>query len=459
MLEQNTIAAISTPLGTGGISVIRISGSKAISSIDKIFKSRSKKNIRLIEVSSHTIHHGFILDHQQSILDEVLISVFKKPESFTGEDTIEIHGHGGLLITQMVLERVLSLEDIRLAEPGEFTKKAFLNKKIDLAQAESIMDLIKAQNESAIKLAHSGLQKRNSRLINNLNQKILNLIGAIEVNIDYPEYEDIKVVTNQILIPQLSTLTDQIKEILNYSIQARFIKEGIKTLIIGKPNVGKSSLLNAMLDEKRAIVSDIAGTTRDFLDAYTNINGINLHLIDTAGIRETKDPLEEISISVSRNFLKKAELILLLLDQSMPLDKEDQKLLILTKNYPRILVGSKSDLPTKINIKDLKEEIILVSNITKKGIGLLKNKILKIFQLNEIQNKDFNYFSNARHIQQIKKALKALENVKKDINQKFPIDIHVINLKEAYEALGEIIGNSVKEDLVNELFSKFCLGK
>jgi tRNA modification GTPase len=371
---------------------------------------------------------------------------------------IEVHGHGGILITQLLLERILSLK-IRIAEPGEFSKKAFLNGKIDLIQAESIMDLIHAKNENAIKLSHIGLQKKTSKLIDNLSKDILSLISKIEVNIDYPEYEDIQTMTNSIILPEINHLINDMQDILEHSVTTRFLKEGIKTLIIGKPNVGKSSLLNTILQEKRAIVSDIAGTTRDFVDVHVNIKGFSLNLIDTAGIRKTDDPLEKMGVLLSKKFIKEAELILLLLDQSRPLEQEDKELLELTKNHPRLLIGSKSDLPSQIDTSFLEEDTIFISNITKEGIQHLKDKILKTFQLNLINEKNFNYLSNSRHIQQMKIALNALKNIIIDIDRQIPIDIHIISLKEAYEALGTIIGNNINEKLMDELFSNFCLGK
>ncbi|MFR0367811.1 tRNA uridine-5-carboxymethylaminomethyl(34) synthesis GTPase MnmE [Candidatus Phytoplasma palmae] len=460
MFLEDTIAAISTPLGTGSISIIRISGPEAIEKIGKIFKFKnSKKKNNLLKELSHTIHNGFILDDKGEILDDVLISIFRKPNSFTGEDTIEINAHGGILITQLLLERVLSL-GIRMACPGEFSKRAFLNNKIDLTQAESIMDLIHAQNEKALKLAQFGLQKNTFKLVSELQQDILTLLGEIEVNIDYPEYDDIPNITNQNILFRTKILIDKIQNILNCSIKNTFIKNGIKTLIIGKPNVGKSSLLNVLLNEERSIVSDIAGTTRDFVSENININGINLNLIDTAGIRETQDDLEKIGIQKAKKILKDAELVLLILDQSNVLEREDEFLLKLTENHFRILIGSKSDLPNKLNISSLKENVIFISNITKKGINSLKENILKMFKLNKVKSKDFNYFSNARHIKQLKIALNSLIMMKKTITkQLMPIDIYTIYLKEAYESLGEILGSNVKESLINELFSKFCLGK
>ncbi|KXT29300.1 tRNA modification GTPase TrmE [Candidatus Phytoplasma oryzae] len=456
MLED-TIAAIATPLGTGSISIIRISGSQSIKKINKIFKN--SKKINLLKVPSHTIHHGFILDENKQILDEVLVSVFKKPTSFTGENIVEINCHGGILLTQLLLERILSL-DIRIAQPGEFSKRAFLNGKIDLIQAESIMDLINAQNKNAIKLSNLGLHKETSKLIKSLNQEILTLIGKIEVNIDYPEYEDIQTMTNEIIFPSLTKLIKKIEKILDSSYKMRLLKKGIKTIIIGKPNVGKSSLFNTLLNKERAIVSNIAGTTRDFVHEYININGISLLLIDTAGIRKTQDPLEKIGVSKTYNILEEAELVLLLLDYSQHLSEEDEFLLKLTKKYPRILVINKTDLFPKLDSSQFQEKIVFISNIHKKGLNILKKTIIDFFNLNSIKSEDFNYFSNARHIQQIRVALDSLKNIKKDIKRNIPIDIHTINLKIAFNALNEIRGYQPNNDiLINELFKKFCLGK
>ncbi|WAN63073.1 tRNA-5-carboxymethylaminomethyl-2- thiouridine(34) synthesis protein MnmE [Candidatus Phytoplasma rubi] len=457
MFDHDNIAAIATPLGTGSISVIRVSGSEVIQNINKIFKS-AKKNFDLLKASSHTIHYGFILDQNQNILDEVLISVFKKPHSFTGEDVVEVQGHGGILITQLLLERILSL-NIRLAQPGEFSKRAFLNNKIDLIQAESIMDLIFAQNENIVKLSNLGLHKKNSQLVENLNKKIMKIIGQIEVNIDYPEYLDIEQMTNEIILPQVQELITQMEKILNLYFKNRFLKNGIQTLIIGKPNVGKSSLLNVLLKEKRAIVSDIAGTTRDYVDGFLNIKGVSLFLIDTAGVHETNDPIEKIGVEKTKQLLQKSDLVLLLLDKSNYLEKDDEILLELTKKYPRIIIGNKSDLPSKINLEPNLKEMVSISNHTQEGIEDLKNNILKIFQLDQIKDKDFNYLSNARHIQQINIALTSLRNIILDIENQMPIDIHTINLKEAYDALNNILGKNIPDGLLNELFSNFCLGK
>ncbi|WP_334330830.1 tRNA uridine-5-carboxymethylaminomethyl(34) synthesis GTPase MnmE [Candidatus Phytoplasma prunorum] len=449
----DTIAAIITPFGTGGVSIIRISGTKTIEEIKKIFKGKD-----LNKMNSHTITHGFILNKDNIILDEVLLSLFKNPKSFTGEDVIEIHTHGGILITQMVLERILEL-NIRISYPGEFSQRAYLNRKIDLIQAESIMDLIYAKNENAIKIANLGLQKKTSQLVIELREKILNLISQIEVNIDYPEYEDTIVMSKENILPQTKLLIKEIRNILKHSYKTRYLKEGVETLIIGRPNVGKSSLLNFFLKEERSIVSDVPGTTRDFVDVYLNLQGITLHLIDTAGVRKSENKIEKIGILKTKKLLKKAELVLLVLDQSNYLQSEDKELLNLTKDYPRILIGNKSDLETKIETQKLKEEIIFISTIKKKGLKILQNNILKILKLDVIKEKDFNYLSNTRHIQQIKKALCSLEDASNSLQNNIPVDICVDDFKKSYQFLGLILGEYQTDNLIKNLFSKFCLGK
>ncbi|CCP88143.1 tRNA uridine-5-carboxymethylaminomethyl(34) synthesis GTPase MnmE [Candidatus Phytoplasma solani] len=453
----DTIAAISTPLATGGISVIRISGTQAIAEVNKIFQGKD-----LIKVPTHTICHGFILNNDQSILDEVLVSVFKEPNSFTGENVIEISTHGGILITQMVLERILTL-DIRLAHPGEFSQRAYLNGKIDLVQAEAIMDLIHATNQNAVKIANVGLHKQTSQLVSSLREKILNLIAQIEVNIDYPEYDDAVEMTHTVIDPQVASLIVQLEDILTHSQKSRYLKEGIKTLIIGRPNVGKSSLLNALLNESKAIVSDIAGTTRDFVDAYFNCQGIILHLIDTAGIHHTTDPIEKIGITRTKKLLSQAQLVLLVLDQSEVLQPEDKQLLELTKNHLRIIIANKADLKTFLSKKTFLSffeiDIVTVSSLKKTGLLELQNCILQKFQLDLIQPKDFNYFSNIRHINQIQIAYQALLDLQNALKMLMPIDICVIDLTKAYQALGEILGDHQENNLIKELFAKFCLGK
>lgn len=446
---NDTIAAIATPFGVGGISVIRVSGKDAIKKVNKIFKGKD-----LTKVKSHTIHYGHIVDSKGNVIDEVMVSVFIAPKSFTAENVVEISTHGGIIVTEKVLEEVLSL-NIRLANPGEFSERAYLNGRIDLVQAESIMDIIYAKNENALKIANKGLGKQTSKLILDLREKLLNIIANIEVNIDYPEYDLVDRITNEVIKPKTEELILEINYILRKSKQTRLIKEGIKTAIVGRPNVGKSSLLNTLLDEERAIVTNIAGTTRDTLDASINIAGITLNLIDTAGIRDTKDLVEQIGVKRSINTLKDAELVLLVIDQSEELTNEDKQLLELTKDKERIIILNKSDLESKTNIKDA----ITISTKTKEGIKELEDMITKKLKLADMSEKDFNYLSNIRHINKLKEAKKSLEETLNAIEYQMPIDILAIDLREAWNLLGEIIGSSYNGELIDQLFSKFCLGK
>ncbi|HOI84901.1 MAG TPA: tRNA uridine-5-carboxymethylaminomethyl(34) synthesis GTPase MnmE [Acholeplasmataceae bacterium] len=448
-MNFDTIAAISTPIGTAGLSVIRISGDQAIALFNTIFKGKD-----LTKVKSHTLHYGFVLNEDRSILDEVMVGIMRKPKSFTTEDVIEVTTHGGLLITQKVLERILSL-GIRLANPGEFSERAYLNGRIDLVQAESIMDLIHAKSEQALKMAQLGLQRHTSDLIRGLRQKLLTLIAQIEVNIDYPEYDDAMVMSKEIIGPQTLTLIEEINHILDESYKNQLIKDGVKTVIVGKPNVGKSSLLNALLNEEKAIVTDIEGTTRDTIEAYINIGGIMLKLIDTAGIRETHDVVERIGVDRSMKALSDAELVLLVLDQSRALSKEDKELLEITKDKKRIIIANKADLPKALSM----EEVITISTITKYGLKDLETAILKKLSLEDLTSRDFNYLSNVRHIQKVKEAKTSLLNVLKSIDLDMPVDVYAIDLTQAWRALGEILGENYADDLLNELFSKFCLGK
>lgn len=444
----DTICAISTAYGTAGISVIRVSGDEAIEKVNQIFKGRN-----LLKVDSHTIHYGHIIGSDNKEIDEVMVAVLRNPRSFTTEDMVEISTHGGILVTQKVLKRLLSV-GIRLANPGEFTERAFVNGRIDLAESEAVMDLINAKNENALKLALNALKGETSKLINDLREKLLNIIAVIEVNIDYPEYDDTVEMTNSLVKPEVDNFIKELDEILRGSNKGRLLKEGVSTAIIGKPNVGKSSLLNALLDEERAIVTDIAGTTRDTVEASINIGGITLNLIDTAGIRETSDIVEKIGIERSKKAINQAELVILVLDMSESLSNEDQILLDLTKNKRRILVGNKKDLGNKLNMKD----IIPLSALTKDNLGALENQIITILQLEDI-GEDFNYISSVRHIQKLEEAKELLHQVLVAIEQGLPIDMVEIDIKNAWQTLGEITGDYHPEDLIDELFSKFCLGK
>jgi tRNA modification GTPase len=448
-MNFETIAAISTAYGTAGISVIRISGEKAISEFNKIFKG-----INLNTVQSHTLHYGHVINEDGSLLDEVMVGVMRKPKTFTAEDVVEVSTHGGILITQKVLERILSL-DLRLAEPGEFSQRAYLNGRIDLIEAESIMDLIHAKSEQALKIANLGIQKETSKLIRNLRSKLLTIIAQIEVNIDYPEYDDAIVMSKEIIKPRTIDLIQDIDNLLKESSKNQMIREGVKTVIIGKPNVGKSSLLNALLNEEKAIVTEIAGTTRDTIEAYININGITLNLIDTAGIRETDDIVEKIGVNRSIRALNDAVLVLLVLDQSKALTKEDKELLDLTKDKKRLIIANKSDLPKALWM----EEVVSISTITKYGLKDLEKAILKLLSLEDIEQRDFNYLSNVRHIMKVKEAKESLKNVLASIELNMPVDVYAIDLTQAWRSLGDILGENYQDDLLKELFSKFCLGK
>jgi len=448
-MNFETIAAISTAFGTAGISVIRISGEDSIEQFNRIFKGKN-----LTKAASHTLHYGHILNEDGSYLDEVMVAILRAPKSFTAENMVEVSAHGGILITQKVLERILSL-NIRLAEPGEFSERAYLNGRIDLVEAESIMDLIHAKSEHALKIANLGVQKETSLLIRNLRSKLLTIIAQIEVNIDYPEYDDAIVMSKEIIYPKTLELIQEIEHILKESYKNQMIREGVKTAIIGKPNVGKSSLLNALLKEDKAIVTDIEGTTRDTIEAQININGVMLNLIDTAGIRETFDLVEKLGVDRSIKALNEAELILLVLDQSKVLSKEDRELLELTKHKKRLIIANKSDLPKALQM----EEVVLISTLTKEGLKNLEQSILKLLSLEDIEERDFNYLSNIRHIQKVKEAKQSLYNVIESIKLDMPVDVYAIDLTAAWRALGDILGENYQDDLLNELFSKFCLGK
>lgn len=448
-MQLESIAAISTAFGTAGISVIRISGDSAISEFNKIFKGKD-----LNKVNSHTVHYGHIINHDGSHLDEVMVTILKAPKTFTTENTVEVNCHGGILITQKVLERILDL-DIRLANPGEFSERAYLNGRIDLVEAESIMDLIHAKSEKAMKIANLGVQKETSKLIRNLRDKLLTIIAQIEVNIDYPEYDDAIIMSKEIIKPKTLDLIKEIELILRESQKNQIIRDGVKTAIVGKPNVGKSSLLNALLDEERAIVTEIEGTTRDTIEAYINVSGVTLKLMDTAGIRDTEDVVEKIGVNRSKKAITEAELVLLVLDRSKALTKEDQTLLALTKDQRRIIIGNKADLPKALQL----EAVLSISTLTKEGLKDLEKAILKLLSLEDIESRDFNYLSNVRHIQKVKDAKQSLLSVLASIELDMPVDVYAIDLTQAWKSLGEILGEYYQDDLLNELFSKFCLGK
>lgn len=450
---NDTIAAISTTLGVGAISIIRVSGNNAIEIVNKIFKGKDLK-----QVDTHTINYGHIIDNDE-IIDEVLISVMKAPRTFTTEDVVEINCHGGISTTNKVLELVLN-NGARLAEPGEFTKRAFLNGRIDLTQAESVMDLINSKNESKRKVAIKGLNGYVSNIIRNLRQEILELLASIEVNIDYPEYDDAIVMTNDIVKPKITEIKEKLAKIINDSENGKILTSGIKTIIIGKPNVGKSSILNRLLDEEKAIVTDIEGTTRDTVEGSITINGVSLNIIDTAGIRETEDIVEKIGVEKSLSLIPEADLVILVLNNNEELSEEDKKILDACKDKKTIIVINKNDLERKINIEEIEyENIIYTNTIDLNGIDSLKDKIVELFNLNELEQQDYTYLSNIRQISLAKEANNILEEVEKGINDEVPVDIIEIDIKRAWEKLGEIIGETYTEELIDQLFSQFCLGK
>lgn len=452
---NDTICAIATAQGIGAISIIRISGEDSIKIVNKIFKGKD-----LEEVDSHTINYGHIVEND-NIVDEVLVSVMKSPKTFTTEDTVEINTHGGLAPTNKVLELLLE-NGCRLAEPGEFTKRAFLNGRIDLLEAEAVMDMIDSKTESQRKMAANQISGKTSSLINELRDDMVQIISNINVNIDYPEYDDVDVITTDILIPKITKLKEKIERILKESRNGRIIREGIKTVIIGKPNVGKSSLLNALLEEEKAIVTDIAGTTRDIVEGQISINGVLLNMIDTAGIRKTEDLVESIGVEKSIKKMEEADLILFMLNNNEELDKETEELLNKLEGRNYIIIINKTDLETKLNIDKLKidkSKIINLSIVKNKGLDELKDKIVELFNINEIETKDPTYLNNARTINILKECLNRVKDIEKSIESNLPIDMLELDIKAIWEELGKINGSSYEEELLDEMFSRFCLGK
>lgn len=450
---NDTIAAISTAQGVGAISIIRVSGSSAISIVNKVFTGKDLTN-----VASHTIHYGKIVD-QNSPIDEVLVTVMRTPKTFTREDIVEINCHGGIAPTNKVLELILR-NGARLAEAGEFTKRAFLNGRIDLTEAESIMDLISAKTESSRKVAIKGLTGHISHLIRNLRQEILELLASIEVNIDYPEYEDAVEMTNEKVKPAIKKIQDKLAHIIEESENGRILTSGIKTVIIGKPNVGKSSILNRLLDEEKAIVTAIEGTTRDTVEGNITIKGVALNLIDTAGIHETEDLVEKIGVNKSLRLIEEADLVILVLNQNEKLSAEDRQILKVCQDKKTIVVLNKSDLEKRIEEEEIPyTDIIHTNTLDESGIEPLKNKISELFHLEQLQSQDDSYLSNIRQISLAKEALSILNEAVIAIQQEVPVDMIEIDIKRAWEKLGEIIGETYSEELIDQLFSQFCLGK
>ena len=459
--EFDTIAAISTAPGEGAIGIVRISGDLAISIASSIYQCGTKQ---LEEQKTHTIHYGHIVDPKSGeVYDEVMVSVLRAPKTFTREDIVEINCHGGIVAINRVLQLVLRM-GARLAEPGEFTKRAFLNGRIDLSQAEAVMDLIRAKTDKSMQLAMRQLDGQLSNLIQNLRQEILNTLAQVEVNIDYPEYDDVEEMTLQLLREKTQQVLQGIRALLNTASQGKILRDGLKTAIVGRPNVGKSSLLNVLLREEKAIVTDIAGTTRDTIEEYVNVRGVPLQLIDTAGIRETDDVVEKIGVERSRKALKEADFVLLLLNQSETLQEEDIRLLETTKGMKRIILFNKTDLPSKLSTEDIapyaqEEEIVTTSMLNKEGIDQLEEKIAGYFFQGQMNERDATYLSNTRHIALLEKAEQALVEVQNGIEMEMPVDLIQIDFTRAWDLLGEITGDSVQDELLTQLFSQFCLGK
>lgn len=448
----DTIAAIATAVGTSAVNIIKISGPDAISIVNKIFTKD------LTKLSSNTINYGYIKDNGETI-DEVLVSIFRNPNSSTGEDVIEINSHGGIAVTNKILE-ILLTNGCRLAEPGEYLKRAFLNGKKDLLEAESISDLINAKTESFRKMSTKGLTGELSALVKRLREKLLNIIANIEVNIDYPEYEDAIVYTNELLEKSIIEIKEELQKIVNESEKGSLIKNGLNVGIIGKPNVGKSSLLNKLINEDKAIVTDIEGTTRDIVEGTFILNGININLIDTAGIRETDNIVEKIGVEKSKNIIEKSNMVIALFDGSREFDKEDKEILKEIKGKKAIILINKVDLPQKLDKSEIKDfETIEISVKDNKGINLLIEKIKELFNLNEIETGDFTYLSNARQISIIKEALALSEEIKSQNEKHTPVDLIQIDIQKLWEKLGELTGDTYKDELLDEIFSKFCLGK
>ncbi len=451
---EDTIVAISTASGVGAISIIRLSGSKALDVASKIFKGKDLK-----KVASHTINHGYIIDKNRNIIDEVLVSVMLAPKTYTMEDIVEINTHGGIASTNKVLELCL-VNGARLAQPGEFTKRAFLNGRIDLTEAEAIEDVINSSTDKYLILSMNQLTGSLKNLITETRKDIMGLIANIEVNIDYPEYEDAEDITLKRLKEKLLPIKSKLEELLKNSNDAKIIKDGINICMIGRPNVGKSSLLNAFLEEDKAIVTDIAGTTRDIVEGETIINGIKINFLDTAGIRETANVVEKIGVDKSKKIINTADLIILVLNNNEKLTPDDLDLLDLIKDKNYIIFVNKNDLPANIDLPIGKYTNVVYGNtLTTAGIKELKEMITTIFNLEKINTNDPTYITNARHKALIEVALNYLNSALENINNGYSVDMLEIDIRACWDTLGEIIGATYKDELLDELFSNFCLGK
>ena len=438
---DTTIASISTALGSGAISIIRLSGPDALNIVNQIFKGKD-----LTKVESHTIHYGRIIEGTEQI-DEVLVMVMLAPKTYTMEDVVEINCHGGIATTNKILELVIK-KGAHLAEPGEFTKRAFLNGRINLIEAESVSDIIEAKSNKQRTMAMNGLNGRLTNIVKKLKEDILNIIANIEVNIDYPEYEDAIEITPNYLKEHLQSIEKNMELLLSNAKIGKIIKSGIDIAIIGRPNVGKSSLLNALLNEDKAIVTDISGTTRDIIEAKMNLNGIEINLIDTAGIRETEDIVEKIGVNKSKKMIDQADLVLLVLNNNEELTKEDKELLQEIQNKPHILFINKTDLPNKLELES-KETIVKGNTTNLNGLEELKQKIIEMYNLDKIEEKDLTYLSNVRQITLVNNALENIQTAIQDAEKEIPIDMLEIHLRNAFDELSILIGEKYEDELVD----------
>ena len=457
--EFDTIAAISTPPGEGAISIVRMSGEEAVSIAQKVFSGKD-----LTQAKSHTINYGHIVDpktHEE--IDEVMVSLMLAPKTFTREDVVEINCHGGIVATNRILQLLL-VNGARLAEPGEFTKRAFLHGRIDLTQAESVMDLIRAKTDRSMKIALNQLDGNLSHLIDSLRKDILDVLAQVEVNIDYPEYDDVEEMTTKLLKEKAIEIKQRIEQLLKTASQGKIMREGLATALVGRPNVGKSSLLNHLLHEDKAIVTDVAGTTRDVIEEYVNVSGVPLKLIDTAGIRETDDKVEKIGVERSKKAIEQSDLVLLVLNAAESLTKEDLELIRLTNDKKRIIILNKTDLEENLDRKELAKisenaPVYATSILKNEGVEALEEAISKLF-FNGIENSQSTVMvTNARHIALLKKAQNSLDSVLEGISSGMPVDLVQIDMTEAWNLLGEITGESYEDELLDQLFSQFCLGK
>lgn len=447
---NDTICAISTALGVGAISIIRVSGSEAISKVANLFDGKN-----LNEVKSHTIHYGHIISNGE-IIDEVLVTILKAPKTYTKEDIVEINSHGGISTTKKILE-ILIENGIRLAEPGEFTKRAFLNGRLDLTEAEAVNSLIKSRTDLERKLALNTLSGKVSKKINKVREIIVELLANIEVNIDFPEYEDALEITLENLPPKLNEIKKELENLLEEGKIGKIIENGIKVAIVGRPNVGKSSILNALLKENKAIVTDIAGTTRDIVEGEVELKGIALKFIDTAGIRKTKDIVEKIGVDKSLEMIDESDLVIHVLNNNEVLTEEDKEIMEKIKDKTHITFINKSDLPTKLKIE--KKDVVKGNTMDLNGLDELKNKIVELFDLERINNSNLEIVSSVREIGLLKEALNNINQALNNVSSKLPVDMIAIDIKKAWDLLGEITGESYQDELLDILFSKFCLGK